>query len=112
MPHLAVFFQETLNNWGATFFTYLKPPQNAAYNVSIASDNGALVWIDGILVVNNSGVLQHFCAFLEVHCCRSVVCEMLVDTVPSLLPVTAASESRLYCCPYLVPQLATAHPAD
>ena len=59
-------FQKTLYNWGATFFTYLKPPLDATYNVSVASDNGALLWIDGTLVVDNSGALQQLCALPDL----------------------------------------------
>ncbi|KAL3145793.1 hypothetical protein ABBQ38_015170 [Trebouxia sp. C0009 RCD-2024] len=43
------------NHWAATLFSYIRVPVTATYTVSIASDNGAMVWIDDTLVVNNTG---------------------------------------------------------
>lgn len=49
--------QQSYINWGATLFTYVRPPVDGSYNVSLASDNGALLWLDGTLLINNSGVV-------------------------------------------------------
>ena len=42
-------------HWAATFFTWLKIPYENDYMLSIASDNGALVYVDGLLFINNTG---------------------------------------------------------
>lgn len=52
------------NHWAATLFSYIRVPVTATYTVSIASDNGAMVWIDDTLVVNNTGTPWHDETFL------------------------------------------------
>lgn len=64
----------SLDHWAATFFTYLKPPLNATFTISVASDNGAMVWIDDTLVVNNTGVFGAFVHPLYLLLLQFIMC--------------------------------------
>lgn len=53
-PHLGCTccMQLTLKGWAALIFTYINTPTSDVYMFSISSDNGAVLWIDGVAVVN------------------------------------------------------------
>lgn len=40
--------------WAALLFTYVKAPATDVYTFQVTSDNGAVVWIDGVKVVDAS----------------------------------------------------------
>ena len=46
--------QLTLKYWAALIFTYISAPTTDVYMFSISSDNGAVLWIDGVAVVNST----------------------------------------------------------
>ena len=77
------------DHWAATLFTYIKVPSSATYTVSIASDNGAMVWIEDTLVVNNTGKL--WC-------------------LNSLLVPASGVHSNMYCLPFAQHNSVAPHP--
>lgn len=42
------------SSWAASLFTYLQAPVNASYDIYLAADNGAMLYIDNTLLVTTS----------------------------------------------------------
>jgi len=42
------------SNWAASLFTYLSVPVSASYDFYLAADNGAMAYIESVLVLNTS----------------------------------------------------------
>lgn len=42
------------SNWAASLFTYLNVPASANYDFYLAADNGAMAYIENVLVLNTS----------------------------------------------------------
>jgi len=42
-------------NWGATLFSFFNANVSGDYTFRVASDNGAQLYLDGSLLVDNSG---------------------------------------------------------
>lgn len=61
MPQL----QLKMHYWAALLFTYFDAPTADNYTFLVNSDNGAVVWIDGVAVVDAHGKLINL---LHVEC--------------------------------------------
>ena len=48
--------QNSFNYWGAVLFSYLSAPTSDNYTFYVQSDNGAKVWVDGNVVIDDSGI--------------------------------------------------------
>ncbi len=44
----------SFSNWAASLFTYLSVPVSASYDFYLAADNGAMAYIENVLVLNTS----------------------------------------------------------
>lgn len=88
--------QQSYSNWGATLFTYVRPPIDGTYNVSLASDNGALLWLDGNMLINNSGVVVHLSGSLDVH--LSKIYLIYIFSFIKKLFSRSVAFSSLFCC--------------
>ena len=52
----------SFNNWGCVLFSYLQAPTSENYTFYVQSDNGAKLWIDGNVIIDDSGTV-----LLTVH---------------------------------------------
>ena len=44
----------SFSNWAASLFTYLSVPISTTYDFYLAADNGAMAYIENVLVLNTS----------------------------------------------------------